>query len=104
MAYRSPSHQLPFDTSSCRRPETPRSGSQHSSFHSQQKPDRGPWRLSDPSRMTAAHRLRDLADVQNLNRFLGLPEDLAERLDGSVRPVYQKLWPQSQAPDRLHES
>jgi hypothetical protein len=54
--------------------------------------------------MTAAHRLRDLADVQNLNRFLGLPEDLAERLDGSVRPVYQKLWPQSQAPDRLHES
>jgi len=43
--------------------------------------------------MTAAHRLRDLADVQDLNRFLGLPEELAERLDGSVRPVYQKLWP-----------
>jgi hypothetical protein len=55
------------------------------------------------SGMTAAHRLRDLADVQDLIRFLGLPEELAERLDGSVRPVYQKLWSQSQAPDRLQE-
>jgi len=55
------------------------------------------------SGMTAAHRLRDLADVQDLIRLLGLPEELAERLDGSVRPVYQKLWSQSQAPDRLQE-
>ena len=55
------------------------------------------------SGMTAAHRLRDLADVQDLIRSLGLPEELAERLDGSVRPVYQKLWSQSQAPDRLQE-
>lgn len=55
------------------------------------------------SGMTAAHRLRDLADVQDLIRLLGLPEELAERLDGSVRPVYQKLWSQSQVPDRLQE-
>jgi len=55
------------------------------------------------SGMTAAHRLRDLADVQDLIRALSLAEQFAERLDGSVRPVYQKLWSQSQAPDRLQE-
>jgi hypothetical protein len=55
------------------------------------------------SGMTAAHRLRDLADVQDLIRALSLAEQFAERLDGSVRPLYQKLWSQSQAPDRLQE-
>lgn len=55
------------------------------------------------SGMTAAHRLRDLADVQDLIRLLGLPAEFAERLDGSVRPLYQKLWLQAQAPDRLQE-
>jgi len=56
------------------------------------------------SGMTAAHRLRDLADVQDLIRVLCLPLDLAERLDGSVQPLYQKLWHQAQVPDRLQES
>lgn len=55
------------------------------------------------SGMTAAHRLRDLADVQDLIRVLNLPADLAERLDGSVRALYQKLWTQAQAPDPLQE-
>lgn len=56
------------------------------------------------SGMTAAHRLRDLADVQDLIRGLGLPLEFADRLDPSVRPTYQKLWSQSQAPDKLQES
>jgi hypothetical protein len=53
------------------------------------------------SGMTAAHRLRDLADVQDLIRELGLPAEFAEKLDESVRPVYQKLWSQAQSPDKL---
>lgn len=56
------------------------------------------------SGMTAAHRLRDLADVQDLIRALHLPADFAGRLDASVRPRYQELWSQAQAPDRLQES
>ena len=55
------------------------------------------------SGMTAAHRLRDLADVQDLIRLLRLPAEFADRLDDSVRPLYQKLWSQAQAPDRLQE-
>jgi hypothetical protein len=42
--------------------------------------------------MSAPHRLRDLADVQNLIGALGLPADFAERLDESVRGEYQRLW------------
>lgn len=53
------------------------------------------------SGMTAAHRLRDLADVQDLIRALSLPLEFAERLDSSVRALYQKLWSESQAPDKL---
>ena len=44
------------------------------------------------SGMSASHRLRDLADVQDLIGVLGLPADLAERLDASVRGEYQRLW------------
>jgi len=43
---------------------------------------------------TAPHRLRDLADVQEMIRVLGLPADFAERLDPSVRDSYGKLWEQ----------
>ena len=50
-----------------------------------------------------AHRLRDLADVQDLIRLLRLPAEFADRLDESVRPLYQKLWSQAQAPDRIQE-
>jgi len=56
------------------------------------------------SGMTAPHRLRDLADVQDTIRVLRLPQDLAERLDPSVRPVYLDLWQKAQTPDpRAHE-
>jgi len=55
------------------------------------------------SGMTAPHRLRDLADVQDLIRALRLPADFAARLDASVRATYAQLWSQVQAPDRLQE-
>jgi len=41
---------------------------------------------------TAPHRLRDLADVQDLIVRLALPRDWAERLDDSVRTAYFDLW------------
>ena len=44
------------------------------------------------SGMSAPHRLRDLADVQDLIGALGLPADFAEKLDESVRGEYQRLW------------
>ena len=44
------------------------------------------------SGMTAPHRLRDLADVQELIRVLKLPRTLAESLDAFVREKYLELW------------
>jgi hypothetical protein len=44
------------------------------------------------SGMTAPHRLRDLADVQDLVSTLDLPLELGERLDESVRGEYRRLW------------
>ena len=44
------------------------------------------------SGLTAPHRLKDLADVQELILHRHLPPELAERLDGSVRDEYGKLW------------
>ena len=44
------------------------------------------------SGMSAPHRLRDLADVQDLVSVLGLPLDFAERLDPSVREAYRQMW------------
>lgn len=44
------------------------------------------------SGMSAPHRLRDLADVQDLISALELPLDLAEHLDESVRREYRRLW------------
>lgn len=41
---------------------------------------------------SAPHRLRDLADVQDLIARLALPLDLAQRLDPSVRDAYSTLW------------
>jgi hypothetical protein len=44
------------------------------------------------SGMTAPHRLRDLADVQELIKIRRLPADFAERLDPYVRDKYLELW------------
>jgi len=46
---------------------------------------------------TAPHRLRDLADVQDLIVALELPRDLADKLDPSVRDAYRRLWDQSRS-------
>ncbi len=48
------------------------------------------------SGMTAPHRLRDLADVLELIRVAGLPAELAEELDPSVREKYRELWQAAQ--------
>ena len=44
------------------------------------------------SGMTAPHRLKDLADVQELIRLQRLPRDLADRLNPIVRDKYLELW------------
>jgi len=44
------------------------------------------------SGMTAPHRLRDIADVQDLIAAAKLPASLAEELDPSVRAKYLELW------------
>ena len=43
------------------------------------------------SGMSAYHRLRDLADVQDLIGVLDLPAEFADRLDESVRGEYLRL-------------
>ncbi len=49
------------------------------------------------SGMTAPHRLRDLADVQDLIVRLKLPLILADKLDASVQPAYRDLWEKAQS-------
>ncbi|MBI4675424.1 MAG: hypothetical protein HY741_27585 [Chloroflexi bacterium] len=49
------------------------------------------------SGMTAPHRLRDLADVQDLIVALKLEREFAEQLDESVREEYRKLWDAAQS-------
>ena len=49
------------------------------------------------SGMTAAHRLRDLADVLEVIRALLLPDSLASNLDPYVREKYLELWRAAQA-------
>jgi hypothetical protein len=44
------------------------------------------------SGLSAPHRLRDLADVQDLIVAAKLPRDLADSLDPSVRDEYLRLW------------
>ena len=44
------------------------------------------------SGLTAPHRLRDLADVQDLILALTLPRELEAQLDASVRAEYVRLW------------
>jgi hypothetical protein len=51
------------------------------------------------SGMTAAHRRRDLADVQDLIRTLSLDPSFADNLDASVRDLYHQLWREVQVDD-----
>ncbi len=48
------------------------------------------------SGLTASHRLRDLADVQDLVVLLKLPRELSNSLDASVRAKYVELWSSAQ--------
>lgn len=48
------------------------------------------------SGMSASHRLRDLADVQDLIVTLKLPIEFAESLDASVREKFRELWHSAQ--------
>ena len=54
------------------------------------------------SGMSAPHRLRDLADVQDLIVTLKLPIEFAERLDASVRETYLQLWRDTQTNSADH--
>jgi hypothetical protein len=45
-------------------------------------------------------RRKDLGDVQEVIRVLGLGADFAEQLDASVRPLYLELWNELQMPPR----
>ncbi len=51
------------------------------------------------SGLTAPHRLRDLADVQDLITTLSLPLDFENKLDPSVRAEYRRLWELAQYKD-----
>ena len=51
------------------------------------------------SGLNAPHRLRDLADVQDLVINLKLPLDLVDRLDPSVQAEYRRLWELAQVRD-----
>lgn len=44
------------------------------------------------SGLSAAHRMRDLADVQDLIAKLELPRSLAGEIDPSVRDEYLRMW------------
>jgi hypothetical protein len=49
------------------------------------------------SGISAPHRLRDLADVQDLIARLRLPADFSDRLDPSVREAYLERWRAAQS-------
>jgi len=51
------------------------------------------------SGMTAPHRLKDLADIQELIRKAAIPRDLADKLDPYVRAKFLELWDTAQHPD-----
>jgi hypothetical protein len=44
------------------------------------------------SGMSAAHRLKDLADAQELIRVLQIPKNFGEKLNPSVREKFAELW------------
>lgn len=50
---------------------------------------------------TAAHRAKDLGDVQELIKTVKLPESLADQLNPFVRDKYLELWRGAQVPDEI---
>jgi len=49
------------------------------------------------SGLSAEHRrLRDLADVQDLIISLGLPREIGNQVDASVRAEYFRMWDAAQ--------
>ena len=54
--------------------------------------------------MTAAHRVRDLADVQDLIKVLNLPKSFREQLDASVREEFDRWWDLAVATERARRS
>lgn len=56
--------------------------------------------LKIASGMTDPGRLKDLADVQELIKVLGLPPGFAEELDPYVRAKYLELWEAARSTDR----
>jgi hypothetical protein len=56
------------------------------------------------SGMSAAHRLKDLADVLELVKAAKLPLELGASLDASVRARYEELWHAAQVFDPISES
>ncbi len=44
------------------------------------------------SGLSATHRMRDLADVQDLMIAMNLPLELKDKLNESVRSEYQRIW------------
>jgi len=55
------------------------------------------------SGLSAPHRIRDIADVQDLIMALNLPLELEEMLDASVRAEYRRLWETAQKGSEFHE-
>jgi hypothetical protein len=53
------------------------------------------------SGMSAAHRAKDLVDVQELTKALRLPVELADQMDPSVAGEYRRLWAQANASRRF---
>lgn len=51
------------------------------------------------SGLSAAHRLKDLADVLELVRATRLERSMADALDESVRPKFLELWAAAQTDD-----
>lgn len=51
------------------------------------------------SGMSAAHRLKDLADVLEVIKAAALPREFAQQIDASVRDKFEELWRAAQIRD-----
>lgn len=56
------------------------------------------------SGMTPAHRLRDLADVQELIKLRGLGSEFSERINPYVKDKYLELWDAVARAGKVEES